>query len=95
MPCLADTQLQMLIQFPVSYLQANKLLVRSSTQPQSRTVVGTALAVSKRENLTMLQLKVLTDVVHYEVNKKPQFNRYRRDTSSGARNKGVRLFTFT
>ena len=84
----------MFIQFFASTLQANKLLVRSSPQPQSRTVVGAALAVSKRENLTTLQLKVLTDVVHYEVNKKPHFNRYRKDTSSGASDQGVRLFTF-
>ena len=44
--------------------------MRSGPQTTSRTIVGRALDVSKKKNLTTVELKVLTDVVHYEVNKK-------------------------
>ena len=44
--------------------------MKSGPQTTSRTIVGRALDVSKKKNLTTVELKVLTDVVHYEVNKK-------------------------
>ena len=59
------------LQEPRSFFQANGLFVKANPNQKSDGIVERALGVSKRENLTTNQLKVLTDVIHYQVNRTP------------------------
>ena len=44
--------------------------MKSNLRTTQYGVVGKALGLSKQENLTKIELKLLTDVIHYDVNKK-------------------------
>ncbi|XP_065054082.1 adhesion G protein-coupled receptor L1-like [Rhopilema esculentum] len=57
--------------FKLLYLEANGLFLKANPNQKSDGIVERALGVSKRENLTTNQLKVLTDVIHYQVNRTP------------------------
>ena len=71
------------------------MIVRSGTHTTTRGIVGNALEVSKRKNLTVLELKVLTDVVHYEVNKNSLLRGSGQAANSRASNKkDVRIINF-
>eukprot|EP00795_Rhopilema_esculentum_P005175 gene5175-307_t len=52
-------------------IDANGLFLKANPNQKSDGIVERALGVSKRENLTTNQLKVLTDVIHYQVNRTP------------------------